>query len=85
MLNKDLKEVEEQIFDRGAEGKASAKPRRQKLPGGVQEADMVGAEQARRRVITHQALTLKWEPWGFGLEEGQGLSSVSKGSLWLFP
>lgn len=27
-----------------------------------QEANMVGAEQARRRVITHRAFALKWKP-----------------------
>lgn len=27
-----------------------------------QEANMVGVEQARGRVITHRAFALKWEP-----------------------
>lgn len=49
------------------------------------DSEEVGAEQARMRVITHQAFSMKWEPWRLGVEEGQDLNSISKESLWLLP
>lgn len=46
---------------------------------GSKEAS-VAAEQAKSRVITQLAFTLKWEPWRFGVEEGQGPSYIFKES-----
>lgn len=50
-----------------------------------QEASVAGAEQAKGRIVTHLAFSLKWEPQRFGVEEEQGLSNILKEPLWLLP